>query len=199
MVKELRGEPCYELDEVPQNKKAVGSARSFGHDLMDYQTIYEALANYTARSAEKLRAQKSFANILTVFIETNSFKINLPQYNRYKTLVLPLVTNSTIELIKYAEFALRQIFKKGYAYKKVGILLMGITPDIQDDFFYTCNDRDQSTAMKVLDNINKKYGRDTLRVAAQGVKMNWWMRQLRLTPRFSQSGSTWYQMPSLLS
>jgi DNA polymerase V len=187
MVKELRGEPCYDLDEIIPAKKGVCSARSFGHDITDYQTIYEALSNYTARVAEKLRAQNSFANILTVFIETNSFKINLPQYRHYKTLVLPIATNSTIELIKYAEFALRKIYKKGYAYKKVGILLMGITPEVQDDFFYSYNDKDQSTAMKVLDSINKKYGRDTLRVAAQGVKMNWWMRQLRLTPRYTTS------------
>ena len=39
--------------------------------------------------------------------------------------------------------------------------------------------------MKVLDKINKKYGRGTIRTAAEGTEQNWVMRRALKSPNYT--------------
>ena len=185
--KELAGISCLELELIPPAKKVICTSRSFGHDQTALEPIEEAVATYAARCAEKLRRQQSCAGMLMVFLHTNSFKEDEPQYAKNLVCKLPVPTNSTIELIHYTSAALRAIYKKGYRYKKAGVIVMEIVPEdrIQGSLF-DCVDREkQATVMRKLDEINGKYGRDTLKVAAQGLGQKWKLRQEKLSPCYT--------------
>lgn len=189
MVKELRGEACYKLEELPPPKKNICVAKSFGHDLFKYSDVREALATYAAIAAAKLRRQGLCASAVIVFLETNSFKTELPQYCNSLCLPLPVQSNSTFEIFKYAESILDNIYFPGYAYKKTGILLEGLVSaeSVQTDLFYDFDYKKQNHLMIALDKINAVMGRDTVKLAAQGTRRNFRMRQERLSKRFTTS------------
>jgi DNA polymerase V len=185
--KELEGISCLELELIPSAKKVICTSRSFGEAQTELELLREAVATYAARCAAKLRKQRSCAGMLMVFIHTNGFKADEPQYERNFVCKLPVATNSTIELIRYALFALEAIYKKGYRYKKAGVLVLDITPEnqIQGSLFDGV-DRDKHTAiMKALDDINSKFGRDALKIATQGSGEKWKLRQEKLSPCYT--------------
>lgn len=184
---ELKGFPSIELDTIPQPKKNICTARSFGNMLTELKDIEEALSNYTARCAEKLRKQGSCAGSMMVFIHTNQHRQDLAQYAKNIVIQLPEATNSSPELISFALKGLRAIYKKGYHYKKVGIIVMDFVPEntIQTNLFYTENKDRSGTLMKALDNLNSKYGKDSVRIASQGFNKHWKLRQEKLSPCYT--------------
>ena len=126
-VHELRGEPCIELEQSPPPKKAIGSSRSFGKPVEELEELLESVSDYVSRAAEKLRTQNSAAATVQVYLTTNRFK-NEPQYANYISCTLPTPTAYTPDLIACAQACLKAIYRKGYRYKKTGILLTGLTP-----------------------------------------------------------------------
>lgn len=187
--KELEGISCLDLELIPPDKKVICTSRSFGDSQTEIEPIREAVATYAARCAEKLRRQHSCAGMLMVFIHTNGFKANEPQYERNFVCKLPVPTNSTMELIRYALFALEAIYQKGYRYKKAGVLALDIVPEsqVQGALFDRVDRAKHAVVMKTLDEINSKYGRDTLKIAAQGSGKNkkWRLRQEKLSPSYT--------------
>lgn len=185
--KELEGVSCLEMELIPPAKKVICTSRSFGVSQTDLEPIKEAVATYAARCAAKLRKEHSCAGMLMVFIHTNGFMASEPQYEKNFVCKLPVETNSTMELIRYALFALEAIYKKGYRYKKAGVLVLDIVPEdqIQGSLFDGV-DRDKHAAiMKTLDDINAKFGRDALKIAAQGSGKKWKLRQEKLSPCYT--------------
>ncbi|HEY8344157.1 MAG TPA: Y-family DNA polymerase [Bacillota bacterium] len=187
--KELEGVSCLEMELVPSAKKAICTSRSFGESQTEVEPLREAVATYAARCAEKLRRQHSCAGMLMVFIHTNGFKRNEPQYERNFVCKLPAPTSSTMELIRYALYALEAIYRKGYRYKKAGVLALDIVPEnqVQGALFDRVDRAKHAAVMKTLDVINSKYGRDTLKIAAQGIGKNkkWKLRQEKLSPSYT--------------
>ena len=118
--KELQGIPCIEMEMTPPDKQNIATTRSFGEMQTELPGISEAVANFASACAAKLRKQKSCANLLTVFVHTNQFRKDLPQYARNRVIRLPVATNDSMELVKYALIGLKSIYKKGYHYKKAG-------------------------------------------------------------------------------
>lgn len=187
--KELEGVSCLEMELIPTAKKVICTSRSFGESQTELEPIREAVATYAARCGEKLRRQHSYAGMLMVFIHTNGFKANEPQYERNFVCKLPVPTNNTMELIRYALFALEAIYRKGYRYKKAGVLVLDIVPEnqVQGALFDRVDRPKHAAVMKTLDAINSKYGRDTLKVAAQGTGKDkkWRLRQEKLSPSYT--------------
>lgn len=187
-VWELRGTPCLSLEEVPAPKKSIVCSRSFGVEVTEETEMAEALASYTARAAEKLRQQGSAASFIEVFLCTNRFKEG-PSYANGAQLVLPQPTDYTPHLIHLAKHALHKIFRSGFAYKKVGIMLGGLVPNgsFQQDLFYEpqLSVQKQRQLMQLMDRTNRRYGKDTLKFAAQGVAQRWKMQRNRCTPHFT--------------
>ena len=187
--KELEGVSCLEMELIPTAKKVICTSRSFGESQTELEPIREAVATYAARCGEKLRRQHSCAGMLMVFIHTNGFKANEPQYERNFVCKLPVPTNNTMELIRYALFALEAIYRKGYRYKKAGVLALDIVPEnqVQGALFDRVDRAKHAAVMKTLDVINSKYGRDTLKIAAQGTGKDkkWRLRQEKLSPSYT--------------
>lgn len=187
-VWELRGISCLPWEEIPPTKKSITSSKSFGKPVTAWEELAEAIATYTVRAAEKLRGQGLLASALTVYIESHRDYV-LGSYSNSASLTLCEPTDYSPELVEQAKTLLKEIFHKGWRYKKVGILLNGLTNArcYQQDLFAT--DRKESAKqkrlMELLDKTNKDYGKKVLRFAAEGIKQPWKMKQLQRSPRYT--------------
>lgn len=184
---ELQGVPCISIEKEPSDKKQICTARSFGEMITDFEFIAEATANYAARCAYKLRKQDACAATLMVFLHTNQYRKDLPQYFKNRIVQLPVPTNNTAEIVKYAVLALRDIFKKGFHYKKAGVIITEIVSAncIQGDLFDTTNREKQQKLMVVIDKLNDVIGKDKIRLATQGYGKKWKLRQEKLSPCYT--------------
>jgi DNA polymerase V len=134
---ELRGTSCLPLVVKRPPKQQIICAKSFGREITSQAELEEAVSCYVARAAEKLREQDGLSGRLTVFLHTNGFATNAPQYANEFTVDLPYPTAFTPELIRQALIGLHAMYREGYRYKKVGIALSRITPlpVVQPDLF----------------------------------------------------------------
>lgn len=194
---ELRGISCLPLELAPPPKKAICCAKSFGRPVTELNELKEALAAYTSRVAEKLRAQSSQAAVLQVFLRTNHFNPAEPVYSNSATARLPLATSYTPALISQAHACLEKIYRPGYRYRKVGLLVTGLTPahQTQLNLFQPHPEETatrQQNLMQALDTINRRYGRNTLRLASVGISQDWKMRQANVSPHFT---TQWQDLP----
>ena len=196
-VLELRGVSCLDLEEVAQAKQEIVSSRSFGKLVVKLDDLQQAVASYTARAAEKLRRQHSVAGALQVFLQTNPHKTNEPQY--HPSIVIPLVepTADTGLLVSHAMRGLKRIYKPGYRYQKAGVMLMELSDPktCQPDLFSHVSTQDRQKSqrrMETLDHINRKMGRGTLRLAAEGFQHTWKVRTDYPSPRYT---TRWAELP----
>ncbi|CAM4146664.1 MULTISPECIES: Y-family DNA polymerase [Flavobacterium] len=182
---ELEGKPTLDL-ETPKNKKTIATTRSFEKSLTKIEDIEERIATFTASCSEKLRKQNSHCNMLTLFLQTNYFRKDQPQYSRTLTINTDFPTNSTIELNRYAQIALKAIFREGYSYKKAGIIVMGLTPNdkTQLSLFNESNPKHQPL-MSVIDKLNHSYGSNKIKFGNQSLGRQWKMKQEKLSNSFT--------------
>lgn len=183
---ELRGVPCLEMDR-PASKKTICTSRSFGERLTTYEPVAEAVANFAASCAEKLRRQRSQAAVLMVFLHTNPFAENQPQYSNQVVVQLPVPTCDTPELIRYALKGLKSIFAEGYRFKKAGVIVSEITPErpMQLNLFDERDREKFQKVMLVMDNLNASYGRQKVKIAAQGFDRKWKLKNEKLSPCYT--------------
>jgi DNA polymerase V len=120
---ELRGVSCLELEDLAPPKQQIMSSRSFGTPAESIAELSEAVSTYVTRATEKLRQQGSVAAAVHVFVQTNRFNDNEPQYSAGLLVPLPDPSDDTRVLTQYALMGLKAIFKPGYRYKKAGIML----------------------------------------------------------------------------
>jgi len=196
-VMELKGVACLELEEITPDKKQIVSSRSFGQRIGAFEHLADAMAFHATRAAEKLRSQDSVAGALTLFIRTNPFALKEPQYQRSITIPLPQATQDTRELVKWAGRGLRRIYRRGFAYAKAGVMLSEIRPAAlaQADLFGSMEDSERSdTLMGIMDRINQRWGRGTLRTASEHAEGIWKMNRGNLSPRYTTS---WSELPTV--
>ena len=175
--KELRGESCITFEEQASERSQICVSRSFSTELSTFDDLHQSIANFTATAAGKLRRQRSICGEVMVFLLTNIHKEEAPQYFTNLPVVLPFATDSTLEILKSAVFALRKIYREGYGYKKAGVVLGRIAPKctMQPSLFSTSDIAKEKRLMQVMDSLNNTYGNKALVVASQGfdgIKMN---------------------------
>ena len=163
------------VDAVPNEemakKKSICTSRSFNGMVTDFDTLKTHVSNYAARCAEKLRQQGTVASIVAVFLHTNLFREDLPQYWNFQEKRLTVGTNSTIDICKAANEVLQSIYVKGYHYKKAGVIVMGIGPNAPMQLDLFDYNAEQFQKMKrldaVIDRINKVNGTETIVLGSQ--------------------------------
>ncbi|MFW5499028.1 MULTISPECIES: Y-family DNA polymerase [unclassified Maridesulfovibrio] len=195
---ELRGTPCFELDNSPKSKKTISSSRSFGRPVSNLSDLEESVAAYVARAGEKLREQQSLTNGVMVYLTTNRFN-NLPQYSNSATRMLPIATDYTPELINTGLQCIRSIYKEGFSYKKTGVVLL----DLCGKYNRQCNlleldHKAESTKkeaiMDLLDSANTRFGRRTLSYASEGLEQPWQMNRKHKSPAYT---TNWDELPKI--
>ena len=168
--RELNGEDCVPNEELA-NKKSICTSRSFNGMITDFIDLRTHVANYAARCAEKLRQQNTVASIVSVFIHTNVFREDLPQYYNFQEQRLITPTSSTTVIVETATEILRRMYRKGFRYKKAGVIVMDITPStpMQPDLFdYNAEQFEKMKRLDaVIDRINKLNGSETIVLGSQ--------------------------------
>jgi DNA polymerase V len=182
---ELEGKPRLEM-EIPKAKQNIATTRSFDKNYTEFDHLRERVTTFSVTCAEKLRRQHSCCNALLVFLHTNGFRSELPQYSRNIVVKLPFPTNSSIEIAKFAVEGLTRIFKKGYQYKKAGVIVMDFTPEAsgQISLFENTNPKHR-VLMDVMDRLNTCIGQKKVKLASQALDRTWKMKQERLSPRYT--------------
>ncbi len=183
--KDLEGQPTLKL-EKKKPKKNIATTRSFEKMYTTIEELKERIATFAVFCGEKLRAQKSCCNSLMVFVQTNYFRKDLPQYSRSIVVQLPYSTNSSIEIAQFALEGLEKIFKDGYHYKKAGVVIMDFCPEdgLQQTLFEHSNPKHKNL-MQVIDKLNNTLGQQKVKLAIQDKDRVWKMKQERLSPRYT--------------
>lgn len=187
MINELKGIPSVAWEDIPPPKKGICIARSFGQLLSKKEDIKEALANYANDCAVKLRQQRSQACMIQVFIQTNTHRTQDNQYFRSINIPLPVASNDSHTVITAALKGLDIIYRKGFNFKKVGIMALELVADTETQMgLFDISDHPKSAGlMKVFDQINKRYDKGSIRFAVQGYGKKWKLRQHNLSPCYT--------------
>ncbi|TAG55769.1 MAG: Y-family DNA polymerase [Cytophagales bacterium] len=182
---DLQGIPTLDLEEA-QPKKNIATTRSFETNYTELKQLEERISTFAVICAEKLRKQKSCCNSLMVFIISNRFRKDLPQYSRNIVIKLPYPVNSSIELSKFAILALSKIFKPGYFYKKAGVIVQDFTDEnISQLTIFEKSDERHAPLMAAIDKINATFGQQKIKIATQDTKRVWKMKQEKLSPNYT--------------
>ena len=192
---ELRGLSCLALEEVTAPRKQIVSSRSFGQRVHTQSELGESVTSYIATAAEKLRRQHSVCEAVQVFIETNPFREDDPQYRNSITIPLPNASCDTRLLVRAALYGLKKIYRSGFAYKKAGVILIGIGDArvSQGSLFSEHGAGDKSERlMETLDRLNQRYGRNTVAIASAGTSRAWGMRRENISPCYT---TQWRDVP----
>ncbi len=193
-VRELNGESCIELEEIPPTKKQIVCSRSFGVKVTQFELLREAVCEYATRATEKLRKEQQQAKEMTVFIQTSPFKDNEPQYSNSASGELLIPSCDTRDFIELANHLLKRIWKDGFRYAKAGVMLSDFydpgmfQPRLFDDVSTRTNSQQ---LMSVLDSINQS-GAGKVFFAGQGTKKDWSMKREHLSPAYT---TRWDQLP----
>lgn len=195
---ELRGVPCLELEDVAPDKQQIMSSKSFGQPVTEVADLCEAISVYVERAAQKLRAQKSLAGGLYVFLRTNPFDPKAAQYSANHHVSFGVPTDDTRLISDLAVQVIKHLFKPGFVYKKAGVMLTGLSEktSYQHDLFADEAGQSKSAKlMKALDEINGRFGRDSLICASSGFDRRWAMKCGNRSPNYTTS---WSEIPTLV-
>lgn len=193
-VRELNGESCIPIEELPPAKQQICCSRSFGERITTKMAMQQALCQHATRAAEKLRIERQFCRRISVFIRTSPHAVNEVFYGNTIDEKLPLPTQDTLDIIEVAMRSLDRIWLDDRRYMKAGIMLDDFTPNgvSQLNLFDDTQPRKNSAQlMKVLDGINQS-GLGTVWFAGQGINTEWKMKREMLSPSWT---TRWSDIP----
>jgi len=173
---ELNGIPCIDTTEL-RRSQTICTSRSFGAMVCDLASLKASVATFAGSCANKLRGQGSLARSVTVFLCSNRFRDDLPQYANCATTTLPIATADTMEITAAALRILANIYREGILYKKSGVIVSDISPAYpsQSDLFDPIPNRPQRTVlMQSIDRLNHRYGLKTIQLAVEGERQQAW-------------------------
>ena len=183
---ELNNISCYELDNNFKLRKSCCVSRSFGKRITYLKDMREAVSTFITRAAEKIRNEKLITNNINLYIRTSPFNKKSEEfYTNSISVPLDSPTNNTITLNKKVLNGLNKIFKKGYLYQKAGVILSGLEVENADLNLFKEDDKRKEVLMNAFDFINKKYGKNSLRIASEGVEKKWLMKKSRCSSSFT--------------
>lgn len=193
--RELQGIACISLQEVEPNKQQIISSRSFGNMVQDMDALKDAMSTFVANACAKLRAQGSQASVIQVFLQTNRFRKDLPQYMPSLAIALPYPTHDSLLVNQWAGDLIEHMFKAEYQYKKAGIVLSEISPvsHHQGDWLEKApQSKASADLMHTIDALNHRFGRGAVKISTQGAHKAWQMRQARKSPGYT---TDWQAIP----
>jgi len=173
---ELKGISCTSLEIYQEKRKNCCVSRSFGKKVTKLEELSESVTTHCLNAAEKIRLDNQTTRRITVLIRTSPFQKDKNYYANSQDVDLPIRTNDSIELVKQALIALKYIYRKGYKYQKVGIILLRLNDvDVyKKNLFSSINSEEKRIKlMKAIDYTNIKYGRHTLSIAQAVLKKRW--------------------------
>ncbi|GAB2452249.1 DNA polymerase V subunit UmuC [Hymenobacter qilianensis] len=172
LVRELQGYPCLGLapsEDGTLARRSLCCSRTFGKPLSAFPDVLGAVSAFASRAAEKLRRQGDAAHTMTVFLSKSRFGTEPPPYSCSTLFTLPVATNDTVELVRYARAALKKLWQPGMRYTKAGVILDGLEPAGQTQltlFEAAPVSEKRLRLMAELDALNRRFGQGTVQLAA---------------------------------
>lgn len=187
VLTELRGTPAIAWELEPARKKNICTSRSFGKLIESKELLAEAIANFAASCAGKLRAEGSCAKSVNTFINTNPFRTADRQHAGSITLEMDVATSDSAEIVRYALKGLDIIYRDGFKFMKAGVVVADIVPEdvVQGSLFDEVDRQRSKRLMHTLDSVNRSMGRDVVRLAVQGFEKRYRLRQEHLSQRYT--------------
>ena len=178
-VMELRGIPCIDLLPHSEKRKSCCVSRSFGRKVSNLEELKEAITAHALNATEKIRTDEQITRSITVFIRTSPFNKDKRYYSNSHTIELPIDTNNSLEIVKYALEALDKIYKPGHLYQKAGIILSKLkdADKFERNLLTPIIEKDLKKLMNAIDLTNTKYGRYSISLAQAGINKSWKMRR----------------------
>ena len=197
-VLELKGVPCFELTTQPGPAKSLVRSRSFGRPVRQLAELREAISSHVHSAGRQLRVAGQSAGCLHVFLHTNRFKPEEPQYSPCVSTCLCPSTNHTQTLLAAALRLLDQAYRPGYAFAEGGVLLTNLQPaGARQLTFWEAGSGDREASrhlMRVMDQINARYGKNAVQYACAGLEKKWEMRREKISREFTTS---WKDIPGV--
>lgn len=167
MIHELRGIRQLELD-APSPKKSIAVTRSFMEMLTDKESVRERVETFGMYCSERLRRQNTCCKMITVFVQTNRFRKDLPEYRNAMTQILPNPTNSSILIGRVVNELFEAVYRDGFHYKRAGVMVNDFVPEDQRQIslFEEDTQNQHLPVMKAMDAMNKKFGKDKVRLGS---------------------------------
>lgn len=186
-VKELNSISCITVESIKEDRKNITHSRTFKHPISNIENLKAVIATFTVRVAEKLRKQKSAANIIGIYVETNRFSYD-SKYKNTKIINLPVPSDNTFELLNYAMKLTEAVFLEDKKYKKAGIMLFALqdASNIQYSLFDTYSRPKLNKLINSVDKLNQIMGRDTVRYGTQGKNTKISVQE-KLSPQYTTS------------
>lgn len=187
-IMELRGIQCFEEEDPDEASKSITCSRSFGYPVVEYRELEESVATYTAKAAEKLRKEKLCA------AGANIYFMMYPEYDPPRpagmtslTVTFPNPTDDTSRMLSVIFQKLKTIFVDGRRYKKTGVVFFGLesAETVQPDLFSAAPKKENSELFKIVDLVNKKFGRGTVYTLSEGIEKKWQMKRDMLSDHFT--------------
>lgn len=187
-IRELNGLSCYELETEPPPKQQIVSSLSFGRLVTDKTDLREAVQTHVARAGEKLRRQGSTCLGVAVFLGTNPFLPDEPQYHPMSTTSMPYPAQDGFSIARVALRILEAIYRPGYRYKKAGVMLMDLAPmgNQQGNLFNRPGIKNVRLS-HIVDDLNSQMGKGSIQMAGAGTINTWSMRREKMSQAFTSS------------
>lgn len=184
---ELRGVKCLPFEQVVTKKHSITCSRSFGQTVSNYELIKEAVLYFLTRACEKMRKHNLAANAITIFIGTDRFRPIPEPYSNSATYSSTYPTDSNQEIQEWTLSTLERIYRQGFEYRKAGIILSGLVPkdNLTKRMFDDEKFQRQHNLMKAIDELNQKFGKDTICFGSVKTEGSWKMKQTRKSQSYT--------------
>ena len=193
-ILELRGTACFEEDDPEEASKSITCSRSFGYPVVEFRELEESVAVYTAKAAEKLRKENLCAAGANIYFQMYpEYEPNpKPAGTTAITVTFPAPTDDTSRMLSAIFPKLKTIFIDGRRYKKSGVIFFGLESSgtVQPDLFSSVPKKENSALFKVVDNVNKKFGRGTVFTLSEGIEKKWQMKRELLSRNYTSDWSS---------
>ena len=180
-VVELNQSICFPIMTEASKKNEILSSRSFGSPVKTLNMLSEAMSTFLASATYKVRQQEMLATSIVLFIRSSPHKDNY--YANSIRIPLAFPTNHHNLILPVALQGLRAIFKSNIRYAKCGVLLSGlISESIQQKSLW----KDfNSSSMEVVDEINNKFNKKSIRLGVEPLNPAWQMKQSNKSRSFT--------------
>ena len=196
---ELTGTNCLTLDDTPDPRQNIMCSRSFQKATNSLTDLKEAIRFHAQTACQKLRKQNGLAQAILISVRTNSHRFE-PQHKEARAWALPVASDDSALIIRYAQEQLEQIWQPGFRYQKAGVMLLDIIPwrPMQLGLFEhqqkEKKDREHKrrNLMHTLDKLNDRIGRDAIGFGLSREQADWKMKMAYRSPRYT---TCWNEIP----
>ncbi len=197
LVAELNSLSCYPLQKLPKPAQTIAVTRTFGQDTNKFYVLESALANFTAKASYRLRTNAQIAKEIVFFMATDRFKPGF--ICQTAKIILNQPTADGGKLINIVISNAKRYFDPRHQYHRAGVCLGDLSPvnNVQANLLdqsFAVNQAKEDRRMQAVDNINKRFGKNSVRYASELLNTNWQPKHKISTPRYT---TRWDELPKL--